>query len=89
MTRLEEIKGTILAMKHWQTVNPEIQPHPYEDGPGPDMEWLVSQLEKAIEMTQWYATLQFEDTPNGFDCEGFTKRMQGKAREFLEGLKDE
>lgn len=76
MTKLEEIKQQALAMKHWFEVRPDIQIHAYSETPYPDMLWLCEQLEKAIEMAEYY----YEEYKDGKADNG------GKAYDFLEGL---
>lgn len=51
MSKIKEIKERAAAFKHWHRINPANQISSYDDGPGPDIEWLINRvntLEKAL-----------------------------------------
>jgi hypothetical protein len=60
LKRIEEIRNRALAFKHWYTVLPKEQPGLYEDTQGPDMEFLLAQLDEAREELRKIAYIEYQ-----------------------------
>lgn len=48
-SRLDEIRARFKAFKHWYTANPVVQSTPYEETTGPDMEFLLAEIDRLRE----------------------------------------
>lgn len=92
-----ELERRVAAVKHWHTVNPEIQTIPYSETEFPDMERLISLVCKAAEMAEFYSKREGNIyVASNESISGTVKHVElmgtypgsSKAREFLEELKD-